>query len=1371
MKRKVLPCFMALSMTLTAVPNVAMAEDGSMNEAGTVVETTTETTTETGTTTGTEPAEEPAGEVGTSEVVDTAEGTPVNNGATGGTVVEATEIQPAMVVATEEVVAENGVVEVATANELKDAVANAADDVVTTIRVSDDFSIDKQITIEANKIIVFDMNGRTITAEPSFQKRLFENYGTLTIKGNGKVDVTAAGANGYGAVNNFGTLIVVDGKYIGVKESNASVFYNRKGGTATFIDPIIEDGGGSVATEVNTTTEIHGGRYSNKTYPAIENRGNMLITGGTFENTSCSFCDNRWGYTIRSGNGSDSAYLKIQGEAENSVEVTGVQGGLAVVGGTADIYNGSYVTESCTVHTSGGSAFYAGYFTGESYKTSTNIYGGTFQSASRNALQIGNSNSAPDSGAGKESTVMISGGTFIGGDAAQTAIKVDDTENAIGGANITGGTFSSNVEEFVDPSSNIKEDEKGNWVTNPIPVEEAVASVGEKNYKTLAAAVKNAAAGDTVKLIKSVELTETLTIDKGIDLDLNKNTITIKGSVAEDGILISTSEDADVVIYNGTITDERGKDKSAIGKNTIDIKGQANVTTKDLTVKAYAPKDQSSPYYNYLLRIQPDDSKNVGSLTLDAGTKIQELSNESGETYGVVGITAMGAYKDGNNVPEDYEGVKVVIKDGVSVETTGYALSGNGSKHGTTFIIEGGNLYSKESTAIYHPQMGTMTISGDNTVIKGGNTGIEVRAGNVTIKDGVVEGLATPTEVDGNGNGTTSAGAGIAIAQHTTKLPINVTITGGEIKGYSAFYESNPQENPENALNKINISIVDGTFTATNGGTTPIYSEDKQNFITGGTYSNALNNNYLGDNYQLTLNEDGTFGVDYNKDGAVAKAGEVYCKTLKEAGERVKDGETISILKNIDDASDFMKIDGKKNVTIALNGYTVKGSGYDGVINAVNGATVTIDGRDANSAIIANEDSRYAMAVWANGQETKVTINGGSYTQNITSTDHQFDMIYASDKATIEILNGYFKSETPKWTLNLKDDNGATMLVKGGSFVNYDPSNSQSENPPADFVADGYKVSENNGVYTVSKKSSGGGSHRYDGYITVINPKNGTVSVSDDWANEDQKITLTITPDKGYVVDKIEIVDLEGDKITAKKVEDKDDKYTFRMANCDVTVTVTFKEEGKTEDKEETTTEETETEETTKPETITFSDVKESDWFYKGVSYVVENGMMNGVGDDQFAPNAPLTREMLAVVLYNMEKQPESTGVNPFADVKADMWYTDAIVWANANGIVAGYDDSTFGLGDSITREQLATILYRYAQLKGYDVTEKADLTGYADSTAISGYAVEAMQWANANGIVNGMTETTLAPQGTATRAQVATMLMNFCENVATKAE
>ena len=141
--------------------------------------------------------------------------------------------------------------------------------------------------------------------------------------------------------------------------------------------------------------------------------------------------------------------------------------------------------------------------------------------------------------------------------------------------------------------------------------------------------------------------------------------------------------------------------------------------------------------------------------------------------------------------------------------------------------------------------------------------------------------------------------------------------------------------------------------------------------------------------------------------------------------------------------------------------------------------------------------------------------------------------------------------------------------------------------------------------------SGGGSSHRYDGYITVIDSKNGDVSVSDTWADEDDKITLTITPDKGYEVDKIEIVDEEGDKIDAKKVEDKDNKYTFRMANCDVTVTVTFKEEGKTT--EDTDKEEDKDDETTENTDLNFTDVKESDWFFKGVEYVVDKGIMSGV--------------------------------------------------------------------------------------------------------------------------------------------------------------
>ena len=203
---------------------------------------------------------------------------------------------------------------------------------------------------------------------------------------------------------------------------------------------------------------------------------------------------------------------------------------------------------------------------------------------------------------------------------------------------------------------------------------------------------------------------------------------------------------------------------------------------------------------------------------------------------------------------------------------------------------------------------------------------------------------------------------------------------------------------------------------------------------------------------------------------------------------------------------------------------------------------------------------------------------------------------------------------------------------------------------------------------------------------------------------------------------------------------------------------------------EEVSEEPEEVEETEETETISFKDVKESDWFYDAVSYAVENGLMSGMSEDIFAPNTPLTREMLAVVLYNVEGQPESTEANTFTDVKGDMWYTDAILWANENGIVAGYDNGAYGVGDLITREQFAAILYRYAQFKGYDTTQGGmAVREFSDYENISDYARPAMAWAVNAGIMGGMDDGTLMPQGKATRAEAATMLMNFCENMVEK--
>lgn len=185
---------------------------------------------------------------------------------------------------------------------------------------------------------------------------------------------------------------------------------------------------------------------------------------------------------------------------------------------------------------------------------------------------------------------------------------------------------------------------------------------------------------------------------------------------------------------------------------------------------------------------------------------------------------------------------------------------------------------------------------------------------------------------------------------------------------------------------------------------------------------------------------------------------------------------------------------------------------------------------------------------------------------------------------------------------------------------------------------------------------------------------------------------------------------------------------------------------------------------------IPFTDVKEADWCYEAVQYVYKNGMMNGTGDTTFSPNASTTRGMIVTILHRMEGTPYAAG-EKYTDVAAGRYYTDAVAWASANGIVGGYGNGKFGPDDPITRQQMAAILYRYAQYKGYDVSQSADLSKYTDAGQVSSYAKPALSWANAEGLINGVTQTTLVPQGNATRAQVATILMRFCENVAEMTE
>ncbi len=263
--------------------------------------------------------------------------------------------------------------------------------------------------------------------------------------------------------------------------------------------------------------------------------------------------------------------------------------------------------------------------------------------------------------------------------------------------------------------------------------------------------------------------------------------------------------------------------------------------------------------------------------------------------------------------------------------------------------------------------------------------------------------------------------------------------------------------------------------------------------------------------------------------------------------------------------------------------------------------------------------------------------------------------------------------------------------------------------------------------------------------VTVEKTEHGSVTVSPQQARYGETVTIETAPDGAYQVENVVVTASDGKAVAV--TEKSPNVYTFTMPAGAVSVAVTFGKTGEWENP--------------------FSDVADDVWYRDSVQYVHENGLMTGTGADTFSPDRTTTRGMIVTILYRLEGAPElekELWGEPFADVDADAWYAGAVYWARANGIVTGYSDELFGPDDTITREQMATILYRYARYKEYDTTGRADLSRYTDADRVSPYAGDAMAWANAEELVSGTTSTTLSPQGGAIRSQVAAILMRFCK-------
>lgn len=274
----------------------------------------------------------------------------------------------------------------------------------------------------------------------------------------------------------------------------------------------------------------------------------------------------------------------------------------------------------------------------------------------------------------------------------------------------------------------------------------------------------------------------------------------------------------------------------------------------------------------------------------------------------------------------------------------------------------------------------------------------------------------------------------------------------------------------------------------------------------------------------------------------------------------------------------------------------------------------------------------------------------------------------------------------------------------------------------------------------VQQRSSGGGEPAKPSFpVKISNSGDGVAKVDKSYASAGDKVTITVTPGRNATVQHITVTDEDGERL--KLTENRDGTYSFTMPSGTANVYVRFSGSG-----------------------LPFADVPSGSWYYDDIAYVYDAGLMTGLTATAFGPNLSTTRGMIVTILWRMENEPAAKHGCPFADVRRGSYYEQAIAWASENGIVTGFDSSTFAPDRAITREQLAAILFRFAAYRGMDaVTLRENLSSFQDQAAISAYAVSALNWAVGEGLMQG-TGDKLEPTGNATRAQVAAMLRRFMQ-------
>ncbi len=932
-----------------------------------------------------------------------------------------------------------------------------------------------------------------------------------------------------------------------------------------------------------------------------------------------------------------------------------------------------------------------------------------------------------------------------------------------------------------------------------------VARIGETTYATLKAAFEGAKDGDTITLTNNIKVEDTLVVTKTLTLDLAEHTLSNEKDIWSDDnwSLISVRENGNLTITgNGTL---KAKENDCYPVDVQDEGAQLTIENGTFIGNIHAVYVETGAAYikggTYSVQQKYPDSSKTDEFVLNLydanrrnGTAKLSVSGgifvafnpancqaeAQGTNFCAAGYTT--STKD-NNIYTVVEGENAAVANaGANYNTLANAISSADSGDTVTLLkdtkeditipagkiitldLNGNKLTNVSGHTITNN--GTLFVTGNGTVdnIAHGksalynNTGATATLNGGTFTRSAEAGTASPDSANGNSWYTVKNYGTMTINSNTT-----ITNTGSYSSAIAnGWYDaSKAGSNGEPTCTADAVLTINGGNIS--GGKITVKNDDYGTLsITGGSLSQPLSGLYCIYNANVTAisggNVNGPVG-NYNGASTEADQGEFsitgglfssdpsayvaddhyvdasnngdYPYTVKEGA---KPAGALIVVKDKTDTAVSSDITG--NDEDAINGVISKAN-VDGVAEAVAPAKKADIVAKSSATVAENDKVEIEVAVkveakaadLANGKLTfeaspvaTVKVNGTATGTTVPVTN---DMLNGNAITVKLPLPTGFKPEQIK---HISSDGSVEYFLK---TAKRGANTFEIKDGCAVFTITKFSTFELSGTVTYVEPSYYSGSSSDPTYsVTVDKTENGSVTVSPKSASKGDTVTITVKPDSGYVLETLTVTDKNGNELTLK--DKGDGKYTFTMPAGKVEVKATFMEDNSVLN--------------------FFYDVPNDAYFYEAVKWAVKNGITTGVGNDLFAPEQPCTRAQIVTFLWRAAGSPEPKTASSFTDVPANAYYAKAVAWAVENGITNGMTETTFAPDATCTRGQSVTFLYR--ALKG----SASGSTNFTDVKSDAFYA-DAINWAVANNVTNGTSNTTFSPNADCTRAEIVTFL------------